>query len=70
LHYNLHSFTYAERLFEEVLRLNPEDRVAQIYLEHCHDIKLVDINNYKLDKFVQLKDTNHVMDDGVPVFLR
>ena len=70
LHYNLHSFTYAERLFEEVLRLNPEDRVAQIYLERCHDIKLVDINNYKLDKFVQLKDTNHVMDDGVPVFLR
>ncbi|MBD1805966.1 AAA family ATPase [Microcoleus sp. FACHB-SPT15] len=46
LHYNLHSFTCAARLFEEVLRLNPEDRVAQIYLKRCQGIHLVDINNY------------------------
>jgi hypothetical protein len=66
--YNRHSFTYAARLFEEVLKLNPEDRVAQIYLERCQDIKPMDINNYKLDKFVQFKNTNDTVDDVVPVF--
>jgi class 3 adenylate cyclase/GAF domain-containing protein len=68
LHYNRHSFTYAERLFEEVLRLNPEDRAAQIYLERCQSIKPMDINNFKLDKFVQLKNTKDAVDDVVPVF--
>ena len=68
LHYNLHSFTYAERLFEEVLRLNPEDRAAQIYLERCQSSKPGDINNYKLDKLAQFKNTNDTVDDVVPVF--
>jgi hypothetical protein len=33
--YNLHSFSEAAQLFEDCLRLNPEDTVAQIYLERC-----------------------------------
>lgn len=33
--YNLHSFKSASQLFEECLHLNPEDTVAQIYLERC-----------------------------------
>lgn len=33
--YNLHSFKSAAQLFEECLHLNPEDTVAQIYLERC-----------------------------------
>ena len=33
--YNLHSFKNASQLFEECLHLNPEDTVAQIYLERC-----------------------------------
>lgn len=33
--YNLHSFSEAEQLLEDCLRLNPEDRVAQVYLERC-----------------------------------
>jgi PAS domain S-box-containing protein len=33
--YNLHSFKEAAQLFEECLHLNPEDTVAQIYLERC-----------------------------------
>lgn len=33
--YNLHSFKTASQLFEECLHLNPEDTVAQIYLERC-----------------------------------
>ena len=33
--YNLHSFRDAAKLFEEVLSFNPEDRVAQIYIESC-----------------------------------
>jgi adenylate cyclase len=33
--YNLHSFQSASQLFEECLHLNPEDTVAQIYLERC-----------------------------------
>jgi class 3 adenylate cyclase len=68
LHYNRHSLTYAARLFEEVLRLNPEDRAAQIYLERCQGIKPMDINSYKLDKFVQFKNTNDTVHDVVPVF--
>ncbi len=68
LHYNRHSFTYAARLFEEVLTVNPEDRVAQIYLERCQDIEPMDINNYKLDKLVQFKNTNDTVDDALPVF--
>ena len=67
--YNLHSFRDAAKLFEEVLSFNPEDRVAQIYLERCQGIKSVDINNnYKLDKFVQGKNTNDSVDNVVPVF--
>ena len=68
LHYNRHSLTYAARLFEEVLRLNPEDRAAQIYLERCQGIKPMDINSYELDKFVQFQNTNHTVDDEVAVF--
>jgi len=33
--YNLHSFSEAEQLLEDCLRLNPDDRVAQVYLERC-----------------------------------
>ncbi len=33
--YNVHSFSEAAQLFEDCLRLNPEDTVAQIYLERC-----------------------------------
>ena len=33
--YNLHFFKNASQLFEECLHLNPEDTVAQIYLERC-----------------------------------
>lgn len=33
--YHLHSFNEAAQLFEDCLRLNPEDTVAQIYLERC-----------------------------------
>lgn len=33
--YHLHSFQEAAQLFEECLRLNLEDTVAQIYLERC-----------------------------------
>lgn len=33
--YHLHSFPEAAQLFEDCLRLNPEDTVAQIYLERC-----------------------------------
>lgn len=43
--YNLHSFRDAAKLFEKVLSFNPEDRVAQIYLKRCQDIKLVDIQH-------------------------
>jgi hypothetical protein len=51
-----------------VLRLNPEDKAAQIYLERCQGIKPMDINNYKLDKFIQFKNTNDTVDDVMPVF--
>ncbi|HEY9615171.1 adenylate/guanylate cyclase domain-containing protein [Allocoleopsis sp.] len=33
--YNLHSFKQAAQLFEECLHLNPDDTVAQNYLERC-----------------------------------
>jgi adenylate cyclase len=33
--YHLHSFAGAAQLFEDCLRLNPTDTVAQIYLERC-----------------------------------
>ena len=66
--YNLHSFRDAAKRFEEVLRVNPEDRAAPIYLARCQGIKSGDINNYKLDKFVQFKNTNDTVDDVVPVF--
>lgn len=33
--YHLHSFSNAAQLFEDCLRLNPTDTVAQIYLERC-----------------------------------
>jgi class 3 adenylate cyclase len=68
--YNLDSFRKAAKLFEEVLSLNPEDKVAQIYLERCQGIKSVDINRYKLDKFIQFKNINDTVDDVVPVFSR
>ncbi len=50
-----------------MLRLNPEDRVAQIYLERCQGIKPMDINSYKWDKFIQFKNTKDAVDDVVPV---
>jgi len=37
--YNLHSYREAAQRFEDVLRLNSEDRVAQIYPQHCHDMQ-------------------------------
>ncbi|HEY9667035.1 MAG TPA: adenylate/guanylate cyclase domain-containing protein [Coleofasciculaceae cyanobacterium] len=33
--YNMHAFSEAAQLFEDCLRINPEDTVAQIYLERC-----------------------------------
>jgi tetratricopeptide (TPR) repeat protein len=33
--YKLGSFTEAAQLFEDVLNINPKDKVAQIYLERC-----------------------------------
>jgi hypothetical protein len=66
--YNLHSFRDAAKRFEEVWRVNPEDRAAPINLARCQGIKSGDINNYKLDKFVQFKNTNDTVDDVVPVF--
>jgi predicted ATPase/class 3 adenylate cyclase/GAF domain-containing protein/tRNA A-37 threonylcarbamoyl transferase component Bud32 len=66
--YNLDSFRKAAKLFEEVLILNPEDRVAQIYLERCQSIKSVDINRYKLERFIQFKNANDTVDEVVPVF--
>lgn len=33
--YNMHAFSKAAQLFEDCLRINPEDTVAQIYLERC-----------------------------------
>jgi len=65
---NLHSFRDAAKRFEEVWRVNPEDRAAPINLARCQGIKSGDINNYKLDKFVQFKNTNDTVDDVVPVF--
>lgn len=37
--YNLRSFKEVKKRFKEVLSLNPEDTVAQIYLERCQDIQ-------------------------------
>ncbi|HAJ58624.1 MAG TPA: adenylate cyclase, partial [Cyanobacteria bacterium UBA8543] len=34
--YNLHSFTDAAKLFEDVLSINPQDKVARLYLDRCH----------------------------------
>jgi hemerythrin len=33
--YNFNNFTEAKQLFEECLRINPEDRVARVYLQCC-----------------------------------
>jgi hypothetical protein len=35
--YNSQKFREAEQLFTECLRLNPMDRVTQIYLQHCQE---------------------------------
>jgi PAS domain S-box-containing protein len=35
--YNSQKFREAEQLFAECLRLNPMDRVTQIYLQHCQE---------------------------------
>lgn len=37
--YNLHTFGKGAKLFEEVLRLNPEDTIAQIYLKRCQGMQ-------------------------------
>lgn len=35
LHYNQRNFTEAQPLFQEVLRINPQDRAAKVYVERC-----------------------------------
>jgi adenylate cyclase len=34
-HYRMHAFKEATQLFQDCLKINPKDRVAQIYLERC-----------------------------------
>jgi class 3 adenylate cyclase/PAS domain-containing protein len=45
--YNLHRFAEAAQLFEDCLRLNPEDTIAQIYLERCQRLDRTLRNNPK-----------------------
>jgi predicted ATPase/class 3 adenylate cyclase/GAF domain-containing protein/tRNA A-37 threonylcarbamoyl transferase component Bud32 len=44
--YNLRSVSEAAKLFEEVLNLNPDDTVAQIYLYRCQGIKSLSSTAY------------------------
>jgi class 3 adenylate cyclase len=48
--YNLRSVREAAKLFEEVLSLNPEDKVAQIYLYRCQGIKSLSSTAYTSTK--------------------
>ena len=59
--YHLHSFRDAAKQFEEVLSFNPEDKAAQIYLQRCQSVQLVETNNYKFDKFAQFQSTNDTL---------
>jgi PAS domain S-box-containing protein len=45
--YNLHSFPQAAQLFAECLHLNPEDTVAQSYLERCQRMDITLRSNSK-----------------------
>lgn len=37
LHYNQRKFTEAQQVFQEVLRINPQDRAAKVYVERCEN---------------------------------